>query len=88
MAQDRKYKNLIAAHDRQLVRKGAFPGNHGWVVTETAYLSKTDKGCLETIRIAPGKYQHKWTAHSYDDTVIDPPDHRWDFRDRLRALGL
>ncbi len=49
---------LFAAHLRAAKRLGLQFGNLGWVVTETAYLSKTSGGVLETRRLAKGKYTH------------------------------
>jgi hypothetical protein len=50
---------LFCAHRRALKRLGLRPGNLGWVVTDNAYLSKTDKGILETTRHGPRSYEHR-----------------------------
>lgn len=74
----RAVRKLELAHQRQLIRKGAFPGNLGWVVLDDTYLSKTDRGILETRRIAGPRYRHTWT--DYEGAVIDPSDRWWDYR--------
>ena len=51
-------KLLFAAHLRAAKRVGLEFGNLGWVVTETAYLSKTNAGVFETRRVCKGKYVH------------------------------
>ena len=50
---------LYLAHRRALKRLGLSPGNLGWVVTDNAYLSKTDKGILETTRHGPRTYKQR-----------------------------
>jgi len=55
--------NLAKAHMRKLVHENIWPTNNinlGWVVTESAFVSKTTKGILETKRLARGKYSHSW----------------------------
>jgi len=74
---------LFAAHERQIIRKGARPGNLGWVVTEKSYLSKTNKGILDTTRQPNGRYRHVWL--NADGEAILPPDAPWDYRPELKA---
>ena len=52
---------LFAAHCRALKRLGLTAGNLGWVVTDNAYLSKTNQGVLETTRHGPRRYSHRIT---------------------------
>lgn len=55
------HRLLFEAHCRQLISSGAFAGNMGWVVTDDCYISKTNRGYLETRRIGPRHYTHIWT---------------------------
>ena len=50
---------LYLAHLRAAKRRNLIIGNLGWVVTDNAYLSKTDKGILETTRHGPRTYKHR-----------------------------
>jgi hypothetical protein len=65
---------LFRAHERQILRKGAMPGNLGWVVADRAYVSKTDKGRLKTTFVQHGVYNHTWYDHESGLEIEPPPD--------------
>lgn len=53
---------LFAAHLRAIERFGAKAGNLAWVWTDSAVLSKTNKGLIETTRLAKYRYSHTLNA--------------------------
>ena len=62
---DRSFRNdshLAKAHERAAKRAGATIGNYGWVWSESAIISKTSKGKLETRfpDFKGGRYIHVW----------------------------
>lgn len=59
---------LRAAHERRANKDHVTLWNHGWVATDTVWLSKTERGILETRRVAPGKYTHKY-RQSISDVI-------------------
>src|SRR5215831_6292194 len=65
----RRAEQLLQAHLRELKRAGVSMVNInlGWVVDEDGYMSKTDKGYCETLRLGYRRYEHRWSQpEDYD----------------------
>ena len=52
-------KLLFQAHIRALKRLRLKAGNLGWVASDNVYLSKTNGGILQSVRIAERRYKHE-----------------------------
>jgi hypothetical protein len=57
-AELRAHNRLRQAHERRAKKDGVTLWNHGWVVTNRTWLSKTERGILKTRRLASGRYKH------------------------------
>jgi len=61
-------KNLCKAHERIATMNACALENYGFVLLDDVIVSKTNRGYLETKRLAPRKYSHTLTA--YDNAPL------------------
>jgi hypothetical protein len=58
-------KTLRNAHERIATLNACALENYGYVMTDSVILSKTNRGLLETVQLAPRKFSH--TLIGYDN---------------------